>query len=234
MPGKLREYTGARITVTYDARRCIHAEECVHGLPEVFDPGRRVWVDPSRGEPGEIATVVSRCPTGALHFTCADGDLAERVPDRNEACVRPDGPLYLRGQLEIQTPGGLIHETRAALCRCGASGNKPFCDGSHAKVGFRDAGAITKREDLRVVSGQREDARVAPGRHDDAALVASGPLRVLPQTGGPCVIEGAFTVASADHSSSVGCGPRTPLCRCGHSAHKPFCDGSHEAAGFQG
>lgn len=139
MRSKVREYYGEGITVSYDVRRCIHAHECVRGLPRVFDVKRRVWIDATQASPDEIAAVVEQCPTGALHFRRNDHGTNEAIPERTELRVVPDGPLYLRGNLEILTPAGVVHETRAALCRCGATSNKPFCDGSHDKIGFSAA-----------------------------------------------------------------------------------------------
>ena len=83
-----------------------------------------------------VAEVVRRCPTGALHYELISGD--EEVGDEaTHVTPQPDGPLYIRGRLTIRTPEGEVRETRAALCRCGGSGNKPFCDGSHSKTGWR-------------------------------------------------------------------------------------------------
>lgn len=212
MRGRIREYDADRITISYDLGRCIHAHECVRGLPRVFDVERRVWVDATQAGPEAIAEVVARCPTGALHFRRKDGGLVEAVPEQNQAQVLRDGPVYLRGDLQIHTQAGVIHDTRAALCRCGASRNKPFCDNSHDGAGFRDIGSVSPAS-----------RSVGP---------SSGPLRVLPQGNGPCLIEGAFTVSSGDGTTVVTCGPATSLCRCGHSANKPFCDGSHSVAGF--
>ncbi len=79
MKSKPRSYHGAGITVSYDARRCIHAQECVHGLPEVFDPERRPWVDPDGASPERVAAVVRACPTGALQFEPATGGEQEAI-----------------------------------------------------------------------------------------------------------------------------------------------------------
>jgi CDGSH-type Zn-finger protein len=124
----------------------------------------------------------------------------------------PDGPLQLHSELEIHMSGGVVRETRAALCRCGASSNKPFCDNSHVKVEFRHA--------------------LATGAAVDAGVSASGPLRVSPQTNGPYVIEGACMIVDHQGALCAQRGPRISLCRCGRSANKPFCDGSHQRTGF--
>jgi CDGSH-type Zn-finger protein/uncharacterized Fe-S cluster protein YjdI len=213
MSRKLRRYDADSITVIYDAKRCIHAAECARGLPRVFDPGRRVWVDAKQASPGEIADVVQRCPTGALHFLRKDGGAQEPTPDWNEVRITPNGPLYLRGELEVHTPTGALKETRAALCRCGASRNKPFCDNSHETNAFHASGGL----DLRVADGE----------------TGAGPLRVIPMADGPYLIEGQLTLVSGDRATRAACGPKTAFCRCGHSRNKPFCDGSHRKAGFR-
>ena len=140
MKSKILHYSGEKAAVSYDVRRCIHAAECVHGLPDVFDPGRKPWIDPDRAEAEQLLQVIMRCPTGALHLERSDDEHAEPTPERNTAIVERNGPVYLRGDLEIVTPEGevLLKDTRIALCRCGASENKPFCDGSHVRVGFKE------------------------------------------------------------------------------------------------
>ncbi len=135
---KSREYSGNGIVVTYDVRRCIHAEECVHGLPSVFDPDRRPWIDAGAATPDQIADVVHACPTGALGYRRTDGGPEE--PDPAEPAIRmaADGPLYVAGRLSIESADGevVFEGKRVALCRCGASKNKPFCDNSHVEAGF--------------------------------------------------------------------------------------------------
>lgn len=125
---KAKAYDGKRVTVTYDAGRCLHAAECVRGLPEVFDTGRRPWVQPDGAGPERVAEVIRRCPSGALQYELAEGPAEE--PDRPTTVVRsPAGQLVLRGELSVTTADGSVRrETRAMLCACGVSGNQPFCD----------------------------------------------------------------------------------------------------------
>lgn len=135
---RIRRYESDDVTVTYDVKRCLHAEECVHGLPEVFDPERRPWVSPGKADADAVARIVERCPTGALHYERHDGGPAEEAP---EPLIRlaPDGPLYVQGRIELRAGEGTVRwtDTRAALCRCGASKIKPFCDDSHRDIDFR-------------------------------------------------------------------------------------------------
>lgn len=216
MTEKVFEYPGKEITVRYDMKRCIHAAECVRGLPAVFDTQRKPWVDAEAAPAAELAAVVARCPSGALHFTRLDGGPEEPVPVANVITVTADGPLYLRGDLAVTDPEGSVmrQDTRMALCRCGASTHKPFCDGNHAKAGFQDAGALS-----------------APGKPAEAVAVEPI-LKITPLTNGPLVVQGKAELRGADgriHGSN-----KMFLCRCGASASKPFCDGSHKRMGFQG
>lgn len=132
-----RAYRGDAVTVLYDAKRCLHVAECVRGLPEVFNTAARPWIGPDNADAERVAEVVRRCPTGALHYALETGD-EEAGDDNTHITPQPNGPLVIRGKLSIETPEGVLEETRAALCRCGQSGNKPFCDGTHNKVGWKD------------------------------------------------------------------------------------------------
>lgn len=126
---KLKEYDGEGITVTFEPRRCLHAAECVRGLPAVFDLQKRPWVQPGEAAPEEVAEVVRRCPSGALRYHLADA--TAEPPDAPTTVRRlPDGRLVMRGDLRVRTGSGERHEVRAVLCGCGASGNQPYCDHS--------------------------------------------------------------------------------------------------------
>jgi uncharacterized Fe-S cluster protein YjdI len=136
--GPTRTYEGAGIRVLWDASRCIHVGSCLRVLPAVFDVRSRPWVDLEGAAADEVAAAVRTCPTGALRYQGL-GDLPDEVPDEPVSLeVRPNGPLYVRGQVRITRPGGgvIADEYRVALCRCGASQNKPFCDNSHRLIGF--------------------------------------------------------------------------------------------------
>jgi len=134
-PGeRVKDYEAPGVAVRYDALRCAHAAECVKRLPKVFDTSRRPWIDPSQATAAEVVETITHCPSGALHFRLPGGpEERGRVP----AVVTPlpDGPLFVHGDIEI----GGHREVRALLCRCGSSGNKPFCDGSHLRVGWTSA-----------------------------------------------------------------------------------------------
>ncbi len=130
-----REYSTDEIVVHWDSSRCIHTAMCLQALPQVFDVGRSPWIDLAQADPERVADAVRRCPTGALQFELrGDAEVGD-----TPTSVMPvlGGPLVLRGKMTFRGPGGeRMSETRVALCRCGASANKPFCDNSHVRIGF--------------------------------------------------------------------------------------------------
>jgi CDGSH-type Zn-finger protein/uncharacterized Fe-S cluster protein YjdI len=210
MKDRLHVFESPAITVTWSRRRCIHVAECVRGLPAVFQPGRVPWVEPTQAAADRVAEVVCRCPTGALHYERHDGGAAEPVPEANAVVPEPDGPLYLSGDVVVLAEDGspVIRDTRIALCRCGATKNRPFCDGSHWDAGFDDAGHLGE--------GGTPAQDAAP----------AGPLQVAFGAGGPVFLQGRFVLASARGDARRELG-EAELCRCGASRNKPFCDGSH-------
>ena len=215
MPEKLHIYSGKAIDVTYNKARCIHVSACIRGLPRVFDPGSRPWVMCDNSTADKVAAVVEQCPSGALHYTRKDGGPAE-VPDaENALLVSRNGPLFVRGELELVMPDGSVsNETRLTLCRCGASTHKPYCDNAHLRVRFEDPSP-------RIPSGELEADRPDAG----------GPLRIEPQQDGPLEFSGNLRVLNAA-GVAAGCSTEATFCRCGHSGNKPFCDGSHVTARF--
>lgn len=138
-PRRLQTYATDAITVTFDPTRCIHAAECIRAAPAVFDSRRRRWIKPELGDPELIATAVHRCPTGALSYSLPNA--SAEAADASSILPARDGPLYLRGEIRVEMEDGRViaEGLRMALCRCGATKNAPFCDGSHREAGFRDA-----------------------------------------------------------------------------------------------
>ena len=134
-----RLYRNDQIEITWEPGRCIHFAACVRGSVQAFNPQRRPWIDVAAESPERLAEIVARCPTSALRARRADGWPAEATPDITTITPMLDGPLFVRGPLRIRDRQGnfVREETRAALCRCGHSKNKPFCDDSHYRSGFR-------------------------------------------------------------------------------------------------
>jgi uncharacterized Fe-S cluster protein YjdI len=131
--GPTRVYENDDIRVAWDATRCIHAATCLRVLPEVFDVHARPWIDLSGAPAERVAGAVRMCPTGALRYE-SRGALPDEQPDEPTTIeLRPGGPLYVRGRIRLIGPSGktITEEARVALCRCGASRNKPFCDNTH-------------------------------------------------------------------------------------------------------
>lgn len=140
MARRVQEYRSDELVVTFDPNLCIHARRCVTGLPAVFDVRRRKWIEPAAAPAAEVIEVIQRCPSGALQYHRLDGASDEQPDAEGSLRPQPNGPLYVRGEITIiDAEGGVLAEgTRFALCRCGGSRNKPFCDNSHIALGFTD------------------------------------------------------------------------------------------------
>ena len=140
MARRVQEYRSDELVVTFDPNLCIHARRCVTGLPAVFDVRRRKWVEPAAAPAAAVIEVIQRCPSGALQYHRLDGAPDEQPDAEGSLRPQPNGPLYVRGGITIvDAEGGVLAEgTRFALCRCGGSRNKPFCDNSHIALGFTD------------------------------------------------------------------------------------------------
>lgn len=214
MSERVKSYEHDGFIVEFSAQRCIHAAECIRGLPQVFDVEKRPWIDPAQAESTAIAEVIERCPTGALQYRHSSGSPREK-PDQDVAIeILPSGPLYLRGEIRLAGPaGGEKRESRVALCRCGASQNKPYCDNAHVAAGFDDEGRIGESK-LAPIDGSE-----SPG------------VDITPAPGGPLIMKGRVVVAGSAGEELEG--GRGALCRCGASSNKPFCDGSHARIGFE-
>ncbi|MFH5833817.1 CDGSH iron-sulfur domain-containing protein [Halalkalibaculum sp. DA384] len=222
MEEKVYTYDTGEVTVTYDSRRCIHAEECVKGLQSVFNPNKRPWIQPEYATPEEIRDVVHRCPTGALHVKRANtGEEDQAIPARNTISVNPDGPIYFRGNIVVQSQEGdpVLQDSRFALCRCGASGNKPACDNSHKKIDFSASSHIPRAP----FSSDRQQEKTGEGETLILKVMKNGPL----------LVEGSYQIYSTT-SQPVNSSKTIALCRCGGSSDKPFCDGTHKEIGFNG
>ena len=197
--------------ILFDGSRCIHSRNCVLSRPDVFVPNvEGAWIHPERASAAAIAELAHRCPSGAIRYEPVHpGGLEEAPPQVNVVTVRENGPLAFAAELAIkgEDPG-----YRATLCRCGASAKKPFCDGSHNAQKFSASGEPPTQ------------ASVELARRD-------GALAVTPTPNGPLHVEGPLEIVSGT-GRTVTRTADTWLCRCGHSADKPFCDGSHKRAGF--
>lgn len=207
------DYPGGEIDVRWDARLCIHIGECGGSAGELFVGGRDPWCIPDKTTKAEVREICERCPSGALTYT-DKGGTTESAPSGNTLTVSYNGPLFVHGELQIEgapedMPGLAF---RAALCRCGHSKHKPFCDNSHLGAHFEDPGAV----------GERGTGLSARG----------GTLKIKPIPDGPLMLEGNLSIRAASGRLAWE-GTKTWLCRCGQSRNKPFCDGAHKKVGFK-
>lgn len=135
-------YVGQGITIHDNRAVCAHAGVCTDSLASVWRMNEEPWIDPD-GAPAEaIVTVVEGCPSGALSYSI-DGKEVPRPASEPAIRVSKDGPYHVTGGIELLDVrwGEGAPRDHYTLCRCGASKNKPFCDGSHWDIGFKDGGA---------------------------------------------------------------------------------------------
>jgi CDGSH-type Zn-finger protein/uncharacterized Fe-S cluster protein YjdI len=202
--------TGKSTTIQFNGRLCIHSRRCVLSQPTVFKANvEGPWIDPDAASAEALMYVALNCPSGAIQVSRHDGGANETNPMVNTISVRENGPLAINA--EIVLTGALIG-TRATLCRCGESKNKPFCDGSHVAGAFIATGEPTTT------------ASAALAKRD-------GALSITPYPNGPLGVAGPVEIISGT-GRTVNRVERTALCRCGHSSNKPYCDGTHAKVGF--
>jgi CDGSH-type Zn-finger protein len=138
--GAYDAYAGESLEILDNRAICSHAGYCTDGLPDVFRMDSEPWIDPDGADAERIMEIVHTCPSGALRYRRGGEPGAE--PERELGVrVSRNGPYQITGgpPLEGQAPAAAPPvRDRFALCRCGASKNKPFCDGSHWDAGFAD------------------------------------------------------------------------------------------------
>lgn len=136
-----KHYTNNDITIVWKPDVCIHSTLCWRGLIKVFDPRRRPWIDMDGADTEAIIAQVEKCPSGALSWHRNQTEEVEPTRMEVETIVEvtPNGPLMVYGNIKVKDAEG--NETSkhkvTAFCRCGASNNKPYCDGSHRKIDFK-------------------------------------------------------------------------------------------------
>ena len=199
------------IELQFEGKRCIHARFCVTGAPKVFLANvKGPWIHPEAMPVESVVEIAHLCPSGAIRYTRLDDGAQERPPPVNLASVREGGPYAFRAPLLLD---GAQLGYRATLCRCGASRNKPFCDSSHHDIGFSATGE-------------------PPTTQADPTPEVAGPLAIDPQPNGPLAVRGNLQIISGT-GRVVARVVTANLCRCGGSATKPFCDGTHAKIGFR-
>jgi CDGSH-type Zn-finger protein len=138
-PDKIESFEGKEIIIHDNRAVCSHIGHCILKLPGVFRKGEKPWIDPDASDPEEIVRVIRTCPSGALSYTFK-GLLHKDYPHDPEIFMVKNGPYHAIGGIELEDKEGARPETldHYALCRCGKSKNKPFCDGKHIETEFKD------------------------------------------------------------------------------------------------
>ena len=137
----VKKYSNGEVTIVWKPGLCIHSAICVKGLPEVFKPKEKPWINVENAATEKLINQVKQCPSGALSFLM-DGEEEVEISNPGEVKIKviPNGPLQVHGNLKIVDAEGkeTVKSPIAAFCRCGASKNKPFCDGTHNTIRFQD------------------------------------------------------------------------------------------------
>ena len=199
------------VTVRFDTKRCIHSRHCVLEAPKVFranTPG--AWIHPEAATVEHVVRTAHNCPSGAITYERRDGGPQERAPDVNVVRIRENGPYAVAAAITLNGTA----QTRATLCRCGQSKNKPYCDNSHIAAKFQATGE-------------------PPTIQSDPLEFRAGPLAIDPLPDGPLQLMGNVEIC-AGTGRTVTRAQNARLCRCGGSSTKPFCDGTHARIGFRG
>ena len=137
---KRDNYVGKEITIHDNRGICAHVGFCSDNLPNVFRLNKKPWIDPNGASKEKIIETINKCPSGALSYSIKGKEHRDQKREPN-VTVSKDGPYFVTGGIEIvwhQTRAKKVSEEHCTLCRCGSSKNKPFCDGSHWDVGFKD------------------------------------------------------------------------------------------------
>lgn len=207
----VEEIEGRDLTLLFDSRKCIHSRFCVTWAPKVFLANvQGPWIHPDAMDVERLVEIAHVCPSGAIRYRRKDGKADEPAPPVNLLAIRENGPYAVRADIRLAGQPGLF---RATLCRCGASNNKPFCDGSHHEVTF-------------TASGE------PPSGVTDMLAARDGTLAIDPQSDGPLQVRGNLEITSGT-GRVVARVTQARLCRCGGSGNKPFCDGTHAKIGFR-
>jgi uncharacterized Fe-S cluster protein YjdI len=135
-----KKYTNGEVTIVWKPDLCIHSAICFKGLGEVFDPKKKPWITPEGSTTEKIVAQVKKCPSGALSYFMNSDAPGNEVKVEAETIIETatNGPLMVYGNVTVKDKNGTLTKksNATAFCRCGASQNKPFCDGSHKKIGF--------------------------------------------------------------------------------------------------
>lgn len=139
----VKKYSEGDLTVIWKPGLCIHSENCWRNLPDVFKPKDKPWIQLSGCDKARVIAQVNACPSGALsyatHTEISGSDVQNIEDDQVRVEIIADGPLAIHSNCSVSHPNGTIEQksNKVFFCRCGGSENKPYCDGSHRKLGFK-------------------------------------------------------------------------------------------------
>jgi len=139
MEGKsiIKKYIKEELTIVWEPKKCIHAAVCVKELPGVYDPNAKPWIKPENASVDQLKSQIEKCPSGALSYE--QKEITNQIKNMNtEVELMKNGPLLVKGNVDVKSHDGTVvtKEKMTAFCRCGASANKPYCDGKHKQAGF--------------------------------------------------------------------------------------------------
>ena len=145
-----RSYTNGEITLHWKPSTCIHATTCYRELFRVFNPRQRPWVNMKGAGSEKIIEIIKKCPTDALTYEWNDparksdkphqssdvamGESMQKMAGKPvEIRIIKNGPYVVEGYFRVTGADGEDKKpmVMTSFCRCGASEDMPFCDGSH-------------------------------------------------------------------------------------------------------
>ncbi len=167
-PRTVDNYVGKEITIHDNRGICAHIGHCTDGLPEVFRMKTEPWIDLDATDTEKIIRAIRQCPSGALSYTI-NNELHDSVEREAGIIISKDGPYFVVGGIEFKDPKGDVTESpeHYALCRCGGSKNKPFCDGTHWYNDFKDDSEWATAEAATISSAPSDSEYVEIGSVDD-------------------------------------------------------------------
>jgi uncharacterized Fe-S cluster protein YjdI len=138
-----KKYSNGEVTIVWEPKKCIHSTKCwkgEDGLLSVFNPSEKPWIKPEGSTTERIIKQINNCPSGALSYYMNENqENKEAINSEIIAEIMPNGPLLVYGNITVKDAEGNKTQKNkvTAFCRCGASSNKPYCDGTHTKIGFK-------------------------------------------------------------------------------------------------
>ncbi len=138
-PRSVDVYKGKNITINDNRGICAHIGHCTDDFPSIFRMKTEPWIDPDAEDKDSVINATRNCPSGALSYSL-DHELHNSVEREPAIIVSKDGPYFVQGGISFEDPNGDVTESpeHYALCRCGGSKNKPFCDGTHWYNDFKN------------------------------------------------------------------------------------------------